>query len=109
DIGHENLDKSLIKEGKPTHFSSRPGRVPMCGQKNRANPDCSEMGEAVTLSRGVTQIVCWPYPMQVSKSSLQARLLQLHPHELPEVIAVETDFGHADHQPWVAAQTPRKD
>jgi periplasmic divalent cation tolerance protein len=36
---------------------------------------------------------------------LQARLLELHPHELPEVIAVETDFGHPAYLLWVAAQT----
>ena len=36
---------------------------------------------------------------------LKARLLALHPYELPEVLAVETDFGHPDYLLWVAAQT----
>lgn len=36
---------------------------------------------------------------------LKARLLELHPYELPEVIAVETDFAHPDYLLWVAAQT----
>lgn len=139
----------------------------MCGQENRANPDCSEMGEHVTLSRGVTQIVRWPYPMQVSAlicfstcpdadtaeriasalvderlaacvnilpgvrsvyrwqdaveraeevlllvktmpdqfERLKTRLLELHPYELPELLAVETDFGDSDYLRWVVAQT----
>ena len=36
---------------------------------------------------------------------LKVRLLELHPYELPELIAVETDFGHPDYLVWVAAQT----
>ncbi|MFS8137529.1 MAG: divalent-cation tolerance protein CutA [Thermomonas sp.] len=36
---------------------------------------------------------------------LKARLLALHPYELPELIAVETDLGHSDYLLWVAAQT----
>lgn len=40
---------------------------------------------------------------------LKARLLALHPYELPELIAVETDLGHPDYLGWVATQTRRKD
>ena len=36
---------------------------------------------------------------------LKARLLTLHPHELPEVLAVETDHAHPDYLLWVAVQT----
>jgi len=36
---------------------------------------------------------------------LQDRLLQLHPHELPELIAVETDFGLPAYLRWVADET----
>lgn len=36
---------------------------------------------------------------------LKTRLLELHPYELPEVLAVETDAGHPDYLHWVAAQT----
>ncbi len=36
---------------------------------------------------------------------MKLRLLALHPYELPELIAVETDFGHSDYLLWVAAQT----
>lgn len=36
---------------------------------------------------------------------LKARLLELHPYELPEVLAVETDHAHPDYLLWVAAQT----
>ncbi|MDQ3159818.1 MAG: divalent-cation tolerance protein CutA [Pseudomonadota bacterium] len=36
---------------------------------------------------------------------LKLRLLELHPYELPELLAVETDFGDPDYLLWVAAQT----
>ena len=36
---------------------------------------------------------------------LQVRLLELHPYELPEVLAVETDHAHPDYLDWVADQT----
>ncbi len=35
---------------------------------------------------------------------LKARLLALHPYELPEVLAVECDHAHPDYLLWVAAQ-----
>ncbi len=37
--------------------------------------------------------------------ALAARLLELHPYELPEIIAVEAAAGHAPYLAWVAAQT----
>jgi uncharacterized protein involved in tolerance to divalent cations len=36
---------------------------------------------------------------------IQTWLLALQPYELPEPIAVETDFGHSDYLLWIAAQT----
>lgn len=36
---------------------------------------------------------------------LKTRLLELHPYELPELLAVETDHAHPDYLLWVAAQT----
>ncbi len=39
---------------------------------------------------------------------LKSRLLVLHPYELPEVLAVETDHAHPDYLLWVAAQTRPK-
>ena len=39
---------------------------------------------------------------------LQARLLELHPYELPEVLAVEPAFGLPEYLRWVADET-RKD
>lgn len=36
---------------------------------------------------------------------LKTRLLELHPYELPEVLAVETDHAHPEYLLWVAAQT----
>ncbi len=42
-------------------------------------------------------------------AQLKTRLLELHPYELPEVLAVETDHAHPDYLLWVAAQTRSKD
>ena len=36
---------------------------------------------------------------------LQERLLQLHPYELPELVAVETDFGLPEYLRWIADET----
>jgi periplasmic divalent cation tolerance protein len=33
--------------------------------------------------------------------ALKARLLQLHPYELPELIAVPVEFGHTAYLDWV--------
>jgi periplasmic divalent cation tolerance protein len=35
---------------------------------------------------------------------LAARLLELHPYELPEIIAVDVSVAHAPYADWVAAQ-----
>jgi len=37
--------------------------------------------------------------------AMAARLLDLHPYELPELIAVDVCAGHAPYLDWVAAQT----
>ena len=41
--------------------------------------------------------------------ALQARLRELHPYELPELLAVESAFGLPEYLLWVAAETRRKD
>lgn len=41
--------------------------------------------------------------------ALQARLIELHPHELPELLAVETAFGLPEYLRWVVDETRRKD
>lgn len=38
-------------------------------------------------------------------ATLQARIVALHPHELPEVILVETAGGLPAYLAWVAAET----
>lgn len=40
---------------------------------------------------------------------LQARLRELHPYELPGLLAVETAFGLPEYLRWVADETRRKD
>lgn len=52
--------------------------------------------EAEVLLLIKTTAACWPALLQ--------RLLQLHPYELPELIATAVDAGHADYLQWVAAQ-----
>ena len=41
--------------------------------------------------------------------ALQARLLELHPHELPELLVVESALGLPAYLQWVADETRRKD
>jgi periplasmic divalent cation tolerance protein len=41
--------------------------------------------------------------------ALQARLAELHPHELPELLAVESTLGLPAYLQWVADETRRKD
>ncbi|QSX79472.1 divalent-cation tolerance protein CutA [Agrilutibacter solisilvae] len=41
--------------------------------------------------------------------ALTARLRQLHPYELPELVAVEVRAGLPDYLAWVAAQTSPRD
>ena len=36
---------------------------------------------------------------------LRARILSLHPYELPEVIAVDVTAGHAPYLDWIASST----
>lgn len=40
---------------------------------------------------------------------LQDRLRELHPYELPELLAVETEFGLPEYLRWVADETRRQD
>jgi periplasmic divalent cation tolerance protein len=37
-------------------------------------------------------------------AALQARLVELHPYELPEALVVPTIGGHAPYLAWIAAQ-----
>jgi len=37
--------------------------------------------------------------------ALKARLLELHPYEVPEVLAVPVEDGHAAYLEWLAAET----
>ena len=41
--------------------------------------------------------------------ALQERLLELHPYELPELLAVESAFGLPAYLQWVADETRPKD
>jgi periplasmic divalent cation tolerance protein len=39
---------------------------------------------------------------------VRARILSLHPYELPEVIAVEVTAGHAPYLDWIASSTTNR-
>lgn len=41
--------------------------------------------------------------------ALRARLLELHPYELPELIALDIAAGHAPYLDWIAAETATGD
>lgn len=36
--------------------------------------------------------------------ALRSRLLELHPYELPEIIAVDVSIAHADYADWVESR-----
>lgn len=38
-------------------------------------------------------------------AALETRLVELHPYEVPEVIALDLAAGHAAYLAWIAAQT----
>jgi periplasmic divalent cation tolerance protein len=37
---------------------------------------------------------------------LKARILELHPYDVPEVIAVPVEQGHGAYLDWIASETP---
>lgn len=39
--------------------------------------------------------------------ALRARLVELHPYEVPELVAIEVVDGHAAYLDWIAAATTR--
>ena len=39
-------------------------------------------------------------------AALQARLVELHPYDVPELIALPVAGGHAPYLAWVAGETP---
>ncbi|TCV96037.1 periplasmic divalent cation tolerance protein [Luteibacter rhizovicinus] len=39
--------------------------------------------------------------------AMQARLIELHPYEVPEIVAIPVERGHAAYLDWVRASTGR--
>ena len=40
-------------------------------------------------------------------TALQGRILEIHPYELPEIIAVPIQTGHAEYLDWISANTKK--
>jgi len=43
---------------------------------------------------------------QARFDKLKARILELHPYDVPEVIAVPVEQGHGAYLDWIASETP---
>jgi periplasmic divalent cation tolerance protein len=76
------------------------------------------LAACVNLLPGVTSVYRWQGQVEQASEilllikttadrfeALSARVLELHPYELPEVIAVEVRAGLPAYLDWVAAQT----
>jgi periplasmic divalent cation tolerance protein len=76
------------------------------------------LAACVNLLPGITSVYRWQGQVEQASEvlmlikttadrleALSARILELHPYELPEVIAVEVRAGLPDYLDWVAAQT----
>lgn len=76
------------------------------------------LAACVNILPGVRSVYRWQDALERTEESLllvktmpehfdrlKDRLLALHPYELPELLAVETDLGLPDYLLWVAAQT----
>ncbi|RUQ33883.1 MAG: divalent-cation tolerance protein CutA [Candidatus Competibacteraceae bacterium] len=76
------------------------------------------LAACVNLISGLTSIYRWEGQLQrdtelllIIKTrsavypQLQARLRQLHPYQLPEIIALPIHTGSADYLNWIAANT----
>ncbi|HUJ62403.1 MAG TPA: divalent-cation tolerance protein CutA [Kofleriaceae bacterium] len=76
------------------------------------------LAACVSLAPGVTSIYRWNDAIEESDEvlaiikttadrldALRARLVALHPYELPEVIALPVAGGHAPYLAWIDAQT----
>lgn len=79
------------------------------------------LAACVTIVPGLRSIYRWEGAIQAADEALlliktlpehyprlQDRLRELHPYELPELLAVETAFGLPEYLRWVADET-RKD
>jgi periplasmic divalent cation tolerance protein len=40
--------------------------------------------------------------------ALRGRLVELHPYEVPELVAIEVSGGHGAYLDWIAAETARR-
>ncbi len=76
------------------------------------------LAACVNLISGLTSIYRWEGQLQRDAellliiktrsavySQLEARLRQLHPYQLPEIIALPIHTGSADYLNWIAANT----
>ncbi|HSD89560.1 MAG TPA: divalent-cation tolerance protein CutA [Kofleriaceae bacterium] len=69
------------------------------------------VGSVRSIYRWKGEVLDEPETLAILKTTqdrfeaMRARLVELHPYELPEVIAMPVEAGHAPYLAWVAAET----
>ncbi|HST27965.1 MAG TPA: divalent-cation tolerance protein CutA [Rudaea sp.] len=77
------------------HLAACVNRIPVIASTYRWKGQIQNDGEVLLLIKSV----------RARFEALRARIIALHPYELPEVIAVDISLGHAPYLDWIAAQT----
>ena len=85
----ERIAKILVEEGLAACVSRIPGVVSTYRWQGAIQVD----GEELLLIK----------TMRDRKDAVSARLLELHPYELPELIVVEAAAVHGPYRDWIAA------
>ncbi len=85
----EHFARTLVEEGLATCINRLPGVRSTYRWEGQVSTDSEELLLIKTTAARF--------------EALKARLLELHPYELPELIAVPVEHGHAAYLDWVRA------
>lgn len=88
-VSAETIAKALVEEGLAACVSRFPGMVSTYRWQGALQVD----GEELLLIKTAMH----------SKDAVFARVLELHPYELPELIVVEAAAVHGPYRDWIAA------
>lgn len=90
----ERIARALVEEGLAACVNRLPGAVSTYRWEGRTET----APEWLLLIKTV----------RARFEALRARIVALHPHELPEVIAVDVALGHEPYLDWLAQATASK-
>lgn len=85
------IARVLVEE----HLAACVNRVPGLTSVYRWQGEIHEDGEVLLLIKTRRELF----------EALRARLVALHPYDVPEVIALEITAGHAPYLEWLSAET----